>query len=1130
MSDVNQMKKSPDIQRILDMRARGARSGRRIEERPLIDRKRKLSHEVEDVATAASAARQRRPSGEDEGKAVCVRQRMPSGDDKGKAKAKGTRGRNLSGEGMKSITSYFRPSQNKSQMENIKEPETKEQCANKKLNVIDEESNAESMPEVPDVNVMDTPTAIHPGMEALQVDVHYEAPTPEITIAAANESKVDYDFMDQTITKGGEDSGVSFSVHSPPVTNKVEQRFKVDKKQTEKSLFLEEANTKIHLPSTKKSGELPQHLLLREVDTDSRQPILVCPVTVAGKNASDEDMFNDFDSDFEEIDFSKMEVDFTDKGNIVEEKVESLSVTVGKEANFDIGSPILEEDKNFFDFEDNFEFDPASKEKSTSTPIHPMKVKGKTGSLRKSVLARKLEPEPEKKTNVSEDMFNESDDFDFDLDHMESGKPEGETTLYSATELIGMINESAGEYSKTPKTRKLSSIFAEQKPLTSETEKKPKEVNTSVDIFEGEATFDLGSQDFMIEDGDQVERDNGNDREDKDPCPDPGEGPSWKFDTRLKIDRSGTDPGEGHSREILKGNGKKKEGKKADDHPLDQDKVEMVQREEDQLTQECVSCFKLITGNNYVYNLHLDECLNKEKIAELTQLEDFTHNSSPQRVDSPDRSFDSPPSSPIDIDERNRKIEEILARNSFGGITQAKIDSSNASDDEEPPIFTFRSKKKKPSAKMFMDLEAEVSGDDQSDDDRDESAQHYEESFVDDASQDTDHAVYLRSVKSPEFRQPFSRPLPPITDDIFSQQVDNDTDQYEEDSFCMADSFVENDSHYDTLDLLERKAEDMRRKRKTERTEANDKKRRRIIAAASSDDESVVQTEDEKKDEIPKERKRIISLLSSDEESSPSEQTESNQATITRPKVTAANPPQNELDISDEYMSESMLEAKKMAVIVNHSEVNKANDLISNLRLVLGFNVIVPRKRIENVTFITGICSGAIRMSVDYFKNGANKEKMIKTIKEAKKCYKDLTIILEKEQLKPGERPRYKRRTKVYDRTLSQVLKTHGIKLLHSSGEEDTAAIVAKQVERAVEKGEGLPRQQYSQPQERMVWSLAKIAWIGVGLAYHLVTKFQSIGRIITASKETLMSKGIPESVASALVKGFTQEMNLADM
>ena len=104
--------------------------------------------------------------------------------------------------------------------------------------------------------------------------------------------------------------------------------------------------------------------------------------------------------------------------------------------------------------------------------------------------------------------------------------------------------------------------------------------------------------------------------------------------------------------------------------------------------------------------------------------------------------------------------------------------------EDSSPLNEYRDRKKM-RGRQFMESEVELSGDNDS---RDE---------VDDCTQATDHAFYLRSLeKSPEYWRP--RALPPITEDIFSQAVN------EADSFCVSDSIVENDELHDTLDSKQR--------------------------------------------------------------------------------------------------------------------------------------------------------------------------------------------------------------------------------------------------------------------------------------------------------------------------------------
>jgi hypothetical protein len=108
----------------------------------------------------------------------------------------------------------------------------------------------------------------------------------------------------------------------------------------------------------------------------------------------------------------------------------------------------------------------------------------------------------------------------------------------------------------------------------------------------------------------------------------------------------------------------------------------------------------------------------------------------------------------------------------------------------------------------FVEIEAEVSGPEGSEDECDESQAGYDESFVDDASQGgaAGQAMYLRSLRSPSGAAP-ARRLPPITADIFSQAPAGQEDSYLEDSFCVAGSQEEEEGGEDTLDLLERRAE-----------------------------------------------------------------------------------------------------------------------------------------------------------------------------------------------------------------------------------------------------------------------------------------------------------------------------------
>ena len=186
-------------------------------------------------------------------------------------------------------------------------------------------------------------------------------------------------------------------------------------------------------------------------------------------------------------------------------------------------------------------------------------------------------------------------------------------------------------------------------------------------------------------------------------------------------------------------------------------------------------------GDLAKFNQHLDICLNAGVIEEITQHDEKSRHS-----------VQSPESSPIGR-KTGRARARVLASQSVHQEEESPA-KSRSSESEESLLSSRKAKKCRGGGRQFIDSEADLSGEEASEDEADETGQNYDESFVDDASQAVDHAVYLQSVRSPEFRKPpeFSRPLPPITDDIFSQAVrDSDYDDYEEDSFCVGDSMVE---------------------------------------------------------------------------------------------------------------------------------------------------------------------------------------------------------------------------------------------------------------------------------------------------------------------------------------------------
>ena len=432
--------------------------------------------------------------------------------------------------------------------------------------------------------------------------------------------------------------------------------------------------------------------------------------------------------------------------------------------------------------------------------------------------------------------------------------------------------------------------------------------------------------------------------------------------------------------------------------------------------------------------------------------------------------------------------------------------------------------------RQFIESEAELSGDNDSGDEADVTQDNYDESFVDDGSQDQDHGVYLRSLdKSPVFRRP--RALPPITEDIFSQVVNDSDNYYEEDSFCVGDSMVENDDLHDTLDILEQRAEVASRGASLSNIQpAGARGKRKRIICHSSDDETIVREAPEPEPEKHVKRKRIaVSLSSSDEDisrnienipsSPPARNTDISGADSRNTVISGADLRNADISGSD-FLSDSMLEAQKLAILVNTSEVNKSQDLISTLKHIHHLRVIV--KKFDLVTFVTGRESAVVRMSEVDFNLGTNKDKLFRRVEDAMESYADLTIILEWEKVKHGERPRSTARTKKQDEIMAQIMEA-GVRVLFSGSTTETADTVSKLVRRCESQHKAIPRSKFSQKQEEMVDWLQDVAGMGLGAAYQLAVTFHSVRDLVTASREVMVIKGVAEELADKLVTLFDE-------
>ena len=777
---------------------------------------------------------------------------------------------------------------------------------------------------------------------------------------------------------------------------------------------------------------------------------------------------------------------------------------LNEESRFDIGSPIMTVDNGSnFEIGSPVNIDVSDKPKAprpgsdTSTPISS--CTNVASSLRKSLFKQNLENLDERKPsdNMSEDMFEDESDeeelFNTNMEQAGENNCNKDKSLFSVTAMVSLMNETnlSPKAKKSISKKKLSMIFSD---INDEDGKSHESVNNDEAVepvqstnIPSDAAAKL-SDSFTFDDS---------------------------FDENLqsnvlsppqKIDI----PEE--SENLLAGF-------------LDDDVPEVIEDEpEAKKPPECPICGVTVKGD---VNAHIDLCLNDVAIQKMTQAgeisvhdQDISRSNNDRSPSGVARDRSSPETSPLI--RRTKKRPNVLASQTCNmeSVCDAGGDTSSSLDESREKIV--RKKQKKSRGRQFIESEAELSGDNDSGDEADDTQDHYDQSFVDDGTQATDHAVYLRSLdKSPEFRRP--RALPPVTEDIFSQAVNEaDSDNYyEEDSFCVGDSMVEDENFHDTLDILEQRAEMARRGKRTAlsnlqpgRAESNGKRKR--IITHSSDEETFVREAPEPEPEKHVKRKRIVSSITSSDEEIPI-QTERipSSPTVRTDNISGAD-----------FLSESMLESQKLTIVVNTSEVNRSQDLISTLKHVHQLRIIV--KKFDLVTFVTGLESAIVRMSESEFNLGTNKDKLVKRVADIRESYSDLTIIIEWDKVRPGERPRTGTRTKKQDEIMAQLVMA-GVRVLFSGATVETAEVVSRLARQCEARELAIPRVKFTRRQEEMVDWLQDISGMSLGSAFQLSVIFSSLRELVTASREVMVSKGVSRMLADKLVmlfnKSFQEKM-----
>ncbi|KAI5610756.1 Fanconi anemia group M protein, partial [Silurus asotus] len=450
------------------------------------------------------------------------------------------------------------------------------------------------------------------------------------------------------------------------------------------------------------------------------------------------------------------------------------------------------------------------------------------------------------------------------------------------------------------------------------------------------------------------------------------------------------------------------------------------------------------------------------------------------------------------------------------------------------------------SGRQFLDEEAELSeegGSVSSDECDGEELEKSLEGFVVDNTQfsqglnDSEmHGVYLKSVKSPAISSKFQMVHRPRHNlNIFSQVPEQD-ETYEEDSFVVNGSEVEEDasSASDEEEIVpEDSYVDGRRQYATRRRVHQKQnagaermgltrkatKRSRILRVDDSSEGE--QEKDEKKKKTisakklpfsesapgrvlntpPRPRLHECDPEQAGEEKSPKDAALKKQETD-RPKLS------NQVRVSEKLHflepSTTSLTPAGVCVLVDSRCISAGANVVSALRLKHGAAVHICS--LGSCDFIVSNRMAVEWQSESELGSAQNRKRLRERMQNLQGLFERVCLLVEKDRTKPGETLRQFQRSRYYDSTVAALVRA-GVRLLFSSGPDDTAALLAQlaQVEQRKGKAIDVPVEVKGRRQQALQFYLT-LPCVNYVNALYMCYRFYSVAHLINSSVDTLQS------------------------
>ncbi|XP_043088416.1 Fanconi anemia group M protein isoform X2 [Puntigrus tetrazona] len=419
--------------------------------------------------------------------------------------------------------------------------------------------------------------------------------------------------------------------------------------------------------------------------------------------------------------------------------------------------------------------------------------------------------------------------------------------------------------------------------------------------------------------------------------------------------------------------------------------------------------------------------------------------------------------------------------------------------------------------RQFLDEEAELSEDEDVSSDEDDGEEQNDslQGFVVNSTQcsqglnDSEmQAFYLKSVRSPALQNRLRMTYKPKHNmDIFSQVPEQD-ETYGEDSFVVDGSedeegesgadeepveVIHEDSYVDGRKQYATRRRVQIRQIRAERSGKS--KRSRIIRLQDSSEE------EEQTDPVFKVPQRLQSASGATERDDRKRQRLSDQAALSdeldflpQRQGTAA-PAQTQLPPAADA---------PLRVLVDSRCISGGSEVVSRLRLRHGLQVHVCS--LISPDFIVSSRMAVERQSESELAGLQSRRRLQERVQQLQTAFERVCLILERDRTRPGELGRVFQRSRCFDGTLAALVKA-GVRLLVSTGPDDTAALLAElaQVERRKGQAIGVPLEVRGHRQQALQFYLT-LPHVSYVSALNMCHRFRSVSHVINSSVEELQA------------------------